>query len=454
MVLVCAGCGTVKGTPPGDGGDNDAGPNTFEIRLDTKLTPPAEGGVTIEPMGESCGPSCFRYPAGTSVTVTGTPTGPNDFQAWLGGCAGFLTTCTFDVTQDATVTGWFRPRFNYMFVSSQKFPVSTLGSGGTLQAADDACDTLAQAANLTGATGTYRAWLALASAPASSRFVNKRTWIRVDGKLFGDRPTDFGGLGDNTFTPPSKVFFPPRLDENGVDLGNDADTKVAVGQLSSGEPNSNCSDWSSTAGIAFAGDLTDGVARWAGDFNSVACNSSARLYCFETVHNVSATLPTVGGRVAFITNGLYTPGNLAAADTLCRNEATAAGLANPNTFKALLSTTTQSAFDRLGAVGAGPWFRPDGVEIVASPADLGPGTLTAPIDVTAAKGYVGGVAAWTGGASSPNTTAASAQDACSNWTATTGTGVAGSAGTSKPTFFNTSNIFNCSSGSRLYCFEP
>lgn len=105
------------------------------------------------------------------------------------------------------------------------------------------------------------------------------------------------------------------------------------------------------------------MSRRAGDFDSVQCNSSARIYCFETVHNVNATLPTVGGHVAFITNGTYIPGNLAAADTLCRNEATAAGLANPNTFKALLSTTSQSAFARLGAVGTGPWFRPDGVEL-------------------------------------------------------------------------------------------
>jgi len=462
----CVGDSTITPTDGGNDaiaeaapsdGSSDAGADasaTFKITVATKLTSPAQGGVTIAPQGTSCGTGCYVYPAGTSVTVTGAPIGQSIFQSWLGACQGFTNTCQFTVTKDATVTGWFRPQLNYMFVSSKKYAVSTLGMGGTLKTADDACDALAQAASLTGATGTYRAWLGTTTKSAPTRFVNVRGWIRVDGKPFGDVTTDFGGKGDGSYTGyPKNLYYPPRLDENGNDLVADADTKVAAGQLDTGETNSNCTDWTSTAGIAYAGNLTEGVGRWAGDFDSVSCSASARIYCFENVYNASVTVPAPTFHMAFITVGTYTPSTLLAADTLCQNEAKAASVSTWNLFKALVSTSSQSAFARLGTLGPGPFQRPDGVEIAATAADLGPGMVTAPIDVTITKAYVEGAGVWTGGGATPNAVAMTAQDACGNWAATSGNGVSGSASTTKPKFYN-SNTSACTMAQRLYCVQP
>ena len=65
------------------------------------------------------------------------------------------------------------------------------------------------------------------------------------------------------------------------------------------------------------------------------------------------TPPTGNGTVFFTTNGRWTGnlGGLAGADTLCTNEASAAGLGGK--FKAWLSSSTVNAKARIG--GAGPW---------------------------------------------------------------------------------------------------
>ncbi len=123
-------------------------------------------------------------------------------------------------------------------------------------------------------------------------------------------------------------------------------------------------------------------------------------------------------------------------------------------FKAFFSTTTESAVARLGTITAGPWVRPDGVQVAANAADLGAGKLLAPLNATAAKAYISTNSAWTGGATAPGTTAASAQDACTNWGAATGTGVTGTPCTTKPTFWDRTNVTSCGSGQRLYCFQP
>jgi hypothetical protein len=69
------------------------------------------GQVTSSPGGISCGGDCDEsYPAGTTVTLTATPTGTllPTFLGWVGACVG-LGSCTVTMNSDQSVTALFSP---------------------------------------------------------------------------------------------------------------------------------------------------------------------------------------------------------------------------------------------------------------------------------------------------------------------------------------------------------
>ncbi len=64
------------------------------------------------------------------------------------------------------------------------------------------------------------------------------------------------------------------------------------------------------------------------------------------------TITPVTGRTAFVSTSSFDASTgISSADTLCQNEATAAGLPKSSTFLALLSTSTASAASRFTLSG-------------------------------------------------------------------------------------------------------
>jgi hypothetical protein len=323
---------------------------------------------------------------------------------------------------------------NLVFVTSTHHD----GNLGGVAGADAICQARAQAAGL---PGTYRAWLSTAGASALSRLGSASGWVRPDGKLVARSITDLAG---------DHLFYPPRLDELGHDVGDQL-VRTATGK---GGAMVNGSD---TCGDYHVG--TDGTFVAAGEASGTGwlytagygstCADATALYCFGIDRSDTLPTPTAAGRRAFATSGTWAPGTgLASADALCQQEAQAAGV--PGAFKALLATVGASALSRFDLTGA-PWVRVDGVALAPTAAALGSAAyLDASPGVTpdGVQGF-GNDGVWTGGAlTAPGTTSAT----CNGWTSTTATGTMGQLGNSNlgaltGLFPNTT----CDSAAHLIC---
>jgi hypothetical protein len=245
-----------------------------------------------------------------------------------------------DVRTDAPVVR--DSPWNYMFVTSMTF----MPDFGSLEAADNACDSIAASAGL---PGRYRAWLSTSTVDARDRLADTRGWVRVDGAPFADRPADIAT---------GYIFNAPYVDELGralpVDTGQ---TAVMTGTFRGGIKDlfGHCQDWKGSSGSYQAGTYAATTRIWT-EHTSVRCSQPSRLYCFGIDKRVSLIPPPVSQRRAFLSNSSFAlGGGLAAADALCARDAVVAGL--PPNFKALLPTSQASAasrfpglyLDRLGA---------------------------------------------------------------------------------------------------------
>src|SRR5262245_25674027 len=94
-----------------------------------------------------------------------------------------------------------------MFVTSTR---QTSGSLGGLTGADALCQARAEEA---GVGGTSVAWLSSTQADAIDRIAAGSGWVRRDGLPVVQSTADLT-LG--------RIWYPPRLDEQGTDLGADA----------------------------------------------------------------------------------------------------------------------------------------------------------------------------------------------------------------------------------------
>jgi hypothetical protein len=414
------------------------------------------GTVTSSDGSVSCGSTCAgavaNYAYGTNIYLSAVAdvSFNQSFMGWNGaGCAGFGG-CQFTITVDTTVTANFSPPPNIMFVTSTKSPPAF----GGLYGADTICRNLAAAAQPKALPGNYVAWLSSTSVSALSRLNGATGWVRPDG-----RPV-FNSVDDLS---QGKVFYPPRLDESGNDVG--ANQWVMTNTLANGTPYSvygapwsTCQDFSSNIedGTALEGGLSSFSSNNFTNYYGLGCSGPGRLYCLGTDRQAQVAVIPAQGRHAFVTRSGWTPGGgIASADALCQKEANLAQLSG--TYLALLPTTGSYAAARFSTTGL-PWIRSDG-SLIAQTAStfFSPGLFDVAPNMSADGSYYFGSEAVWSGAASPLTSATDAEN-CTSWTSTIGSGTSGQAGdTAKNGFFSAypsgPNSIQCSGGASLLCLQ-
>jgi hypothetical protein len=426
----------------------------------------ATGKITAGSAGSilNCPGTCqASVDTGGAIALVATPGPGFSFAGWGGDCAAFgiSPTCSVTIDGNKNVSASFTTAVNYIFTSSAKITPSMLGQpAGTdpLKTADTFCNNLATAANL---KGTFVAWMSTTSKGAIARLGKARGWFRTDGKPFSDMPP---------VPQPWVTWYPPRLDEKGNDLGVAANVDgswiaAATGTGQDGNAfglQQNCNDWTSSANSTNlgVGNAAGGGSAftYGGSYSSSACDQQFRIYCMGTDYYTPVTVTRQTGRVAFMSKGTFDLSTgIAGADTICKNEAKAAGLSNGTTpaFLSLLATTTASAASRF-ADGM-TWVRPDGIPVVDKATDLLGGTafLVAPIVVSADGSGYDTQSTATG---ATNVTAAgTAATTCNNWSNKTTsfqvtTGYASSS--INPAFFGGITYFTCDQTFlRVYCLQ-
>ncbi len=388
---------TLTGTGRAPGTVHKVGRNAFGLA--------GHSGSLISPdnvlscYATSCPP--VAYPDGSQIALSAVPDVGFSFIGWTDGpCHNTSPDCKFTLTNDVIVSATFGPRA-YMFVTSTTVVPGNLGG---LAGADEECK---KHATVAGLPGTYRAWLSSSEGPASSR-VGNGGWVRVDGRPFARNIATLGGSTNQV------VYYPPRIDELGDDLGPGHLMVATGGNILPGEVVGACSDYTDPSGTLNAGDVIAGSGTWA--FSQVmtnGCSAAVRLYCFRSDLTGDITPLPLPGRHVFVTASAWSPYvGIAKADGFCKAEASAAGLPSANTFIALLATSTASAASRLTPGGI-PWKRVDDVFVFNGPSDLAGNRLLAPIDLVADGGLYSGFSFWSG-AASPNSVGTLA-GSCQDW---------------------------------------
>ena len=337
--------------------------------------------------------------------------------------------CVRHVCQ-AAATG---QRPNIMFVTSRRYPPRFQ----PLEDADAKCNDAADAAGL---PGDYRAWLSTAAIYARDRLAGARGWVRTDGAPFADTVDDLVA---------GRIFNPPMFDEFGHEVRSGDTDVVATGTDPTGynSPGNTCNEWANDqAGNVLYG-TTDGTTGvWTSFFIS-SCGTPMRLYCFGVDQVFAVTPAETAGKIAFVSDALFTPvGGREAADAACAREADAAGI--ERTFWALLPTDEEWAAARFPDAGV-PWVRLDRIPISATGSDLFEGRLRAPLNVTSRGRYLGIMDFAFGGASTPLDFPMSSD--CANWNDPTANSFTGS-----PNFVTAFWFYNFQMAcgpSHLYCLE-
>ncbi len=403
-----------------------------------------QGMVTSEPAGIACPGTCeFTFPVGTEVTLTATAPASNQvFTGFFqGGCTGGQS-CTITPAGAVEVFARYWRQSNVWFTSST---AQKPGAFDSIGAADDLCDGLAAAAGLPDRT--YRAYLPTTTQSAKQRLKELAVagpagiYLRPDGELFGGTIEDI---------EQGTIFFPPRLDEFGRDVGDDA--LVVTDTFAGGATNTgtHCSDWASeTAADVIVGEPAGGTSRFT-QVDVRGCDDETRLYCFSAALMEAFATPPPGPSVVFLSFGTVA-GNagLAAMDALCTNEASQAGLTGPTTKALVTPGAGKFVKDRfIGIFFANAAAqRPDSTVISPDMDNLMAGEpfLAAP-NVAADKEYRGADLVWVGGDSFN-----SFQSDCTGWTASAGFGTTRIAATTKAA--TGAQQTACSGQAHLLCFN-
>jgi hypothetical protein len=372
--------------------------NTMQISLNVIGLAGQSGTIVSEDGSISCSSSCPNVsgPMSATLTFVAKPGVGSSFAGWSGACRGTVSRCPLTAVDGMNVTATFGPQA-YMFVSSSQIVPGKLGDTA---AADSECQRLATKVSLPGA---YKAWLSTKELGARLR-VGKGGWLRTDGRPFAPNIDALAGR--------QVIYYPPRLDETGNDLGNAHNLVVTGGAADGTIAESQCAGFTSTVGEVTVGDTASGSFSWAKmQTDPDGCGRPYRLYCFRSDLAVGDLVPPPQpGRRMFVTTQPYIPtGGVPGADTLCQGEAKNANLAGQ--FVAFLSTSTVPAMKRITPNGP-PWKRVDEVSLVRQPQDFVNGRLLAAPNLTAdGKTYVD-FKVWAG-SKSPDVPGA---DNCRDWT--------------------------------------
>jgi hypothetical protein len=434
VTRTCQVTGAWSGTPP-----------TCPIQMLTvtvNKVGPGTGTVTSTPANIDCGSTCLgTFAYGTTIFLAAAPDATQLFLGWSStACAG-QGACAFTLTSNTVVSAAFSPPPNIVFATSTKQAAALGGLGG----ADTLCAQRAQAASL---PGTYRAWLSTTTVDAISRLGTASGWVRPDGRPVLNLPTDIAK---------NKIFYPPRQDEFGTDLGAGQWVMTATGadgKLSTNPKRTTCVDF--TSGVADGNNLEVGSSSSScstfTDAGVSSCQTAARIYCFGIDRTAQVVVTPTTGRLAFTTTGQWTPGGgIASADALCQSEATAASL--PGVYGALLAPLGATAASRFNTSDL-PWIRADGIPLTSTASAFFSATLLDVAPNTTANGatYFPNHGLWSGAATM--TTAGTSTTTCGDWLSTSGTGVGGLDGDTRVDFlFGMYTSFSCASPYRLLCLQ-
>ena len=342
-----------------------------------------------------------------------------------------------------------------------------------IDAGDAICQWAVNGANL---PGEFRAWL---STPTNDAYCRVHDLPGTKADNCGGQPQLTAAAGpwyvnDGLFpivfaseiplllAPSYEVFNPPRFDEyNAVVHGRYWTGTNTQGVSSDGA----CGEWISASNDVFT---TVGVSDGTGQAftttggSTTNCGADNHLLCVQ----IGVGLPFGPGhffhwgRLAFVTSS-FGKGKLedwpealaatgvAAGNQICRTLAQNAGLPEPQSFKAWLSTSTVDARDRISFDG--PWMRLDRQRIANHLADLTDGYLRTSLNVTETGAYITGNV-WTGTNAAGNRTQENCQDWMSDVEGHYGEGGradhAGAAWTE-----NATPSLGCAAGRRLYCLQ-
>lgn len=447
----------------GGDGDGDGGPALPDVSLTLQtesvgggaaLASMLVGGVEICPGGCEEGSSvATTVPQGVEVEIVVTPAPLQDVRFLQPDvCRTTGNSCKVTPGEDGVRLRVQTVASNFAFCTSQKFT----GNLGGVAGADAKCT---QAAKNAGLPGAYVAWVSSSASDARARGLSlARGFVRVDGLPFTDAVLDASGA-DLT---EGEVFYPLTVDERGNPVT--AGELAFTGTLASGlRAPSNCLDWTSSAPAesGLTGAPYNGSVAWTEGGGDAPCNVGRRLYCLRSERNVATApkAPPATHRVAFVSDGTFTPSaaGLDDADALCASEATAATLTG--TFKALLATSTAAAQTRVRtAVNVGGWYRPDDTPLFPDPRVLGAANATplAAITQKADGTYLANAAdVWTGIDRGTHESASAASATCTDWTsdAPAESGLLGEAPAVSPRFLKKTTGGACNVPRRVYCFQ-
>jgi hypothetical protein len=403
------------------------------------------GTLAAEDGSITCSGRCpdLSHAATTSFTLIATAApGGSTFAAWTSGpCRGTDPTCTFPLTSAVAISATFGPQA-YMFVTSSTVVPGMLGG---IEGGDTECQRLADNAGL---PGTYMAWLSTGTSPSDVNArdrVGEGGWIRTDGRPFTRL------LGDLADPASLTVYYPPRVDEAGNDLGN-VSTLVATGGDKGGRAlGDQCNGYTRTTGNLYVGDASSGSGAWnQTQLVPGGCASPFHLYCFRSDMNAGAiTPPAEAGRRVFVTTRPFVIGGPANPNVFCQEEANDGGLPNPQGYVAFLATGTTPAMNLIASTG--PWKRLDDVIVADQATDFATGGLLAPFSL-APDGSYRPDRVWTGAANPtvPGTAT------CNDWMGATAAALAGDGRTSAaPAWFSLGDTIPCSGSiTHLMCLEP
>ena len=351
--------------------------------------------------------------------------------------------------------------FNYVFVTSQSYSPGAKYQGpgslsySSVEDADQICHDLASASSVAGvhAQKTYVAWLSTSSTPARNRLrvpgstASARGWQRPDGRPFSDSLDDLTSQG--------KIFFPPRLDENGSDVvgGEPNLVPVATGTQAVGTSSmSTAMDWTSSTASYSPGHSAGTTGCWTDCQVGEPVSGAAHLYCLG-VDFANALLPsTAVGRHAFVSKTPFSPPTpLSDADMICNEEAKGAGLSGD--YLALLSTTSQAAAERFDLKGP-TWVRLDGIPWLDRADALAEGQIVTTLNVDSTKLYQDSWFVWSGSGNPGTRTVTPSDQSCNDWTSGASKGQVGRVELSNVRFFNQTTSHPCGdSNAHVYCLE-